>query len=110
MMKKIAVLAALLSFGGAAIQPALAEAPICLKLTQIDRTTVVNPKTILFRMKDGKVYRSDLRTPCLGLRFNGFQYSTSYDEVCGGQQTIRVLSTNEICQLGRFTPEKITHG
>jgi hypothetical protein len=108
MKKTVAVFTALLALG-AAMGPALAEAPICLKSQLIDRTTVVNPKTILFRMKDGKVYRSDLRTPCLGLKFNGFVYSSPYDEICGGQQTIRVISTNEVCQLGRFTPEKVSH-
>ncbi|MEJ1970421.1 MAG: hypothetical protein WDN03_17605 [Rhizomicrobium sp.] len=104
-MKKIASLAAVLAVGTAALAaPAIAAAPVCLKTEWIDRTTVVNPKTILFRMKDGKVWRSDLRTACNGLRFNGFVYVTHFDEICGGAQSIRVLNSGEVCLLGRFVP------
>jgi hypothetical protein len=102
-MKKIATFAAMLCVGLASIAPAAAEAPVCLQSNRIDRTTVVNPKTILFRMKDGKVWRSTLATPCLGLKFNGFVYVTHADEVCGGSQSIRVLQTDQVCLLGRFT-------
>jgi len=105
-MKKIAALIVLLALS-ASVAPALAEPAICLQSRDIDRTTVVNPTTILFRMKDGKVYRSTLRTPYLGLRFNGFVYVTRIDEICGGSQSIRVLNTDQVCLLGRFTPEKI---
>jgi hypothetical protein len=107
-MKKIAAIAVLLATTLGAAAPALAkDAPICLRTNWIDRTTVVDPQTILFRMKDGKVYRTHLRTPCIGLKFNGFVYQTSFEEVCGGSQSIRVLQTNEVCTLGEFTPEKI---
>ncbi len=71
-MKKFAICAVVLALTAATIAPAAAEAPVCLKTYWIDRTTVVNPKTILFRMKDGKVWRSDLRTPCPSLKFYGF--------------------------------------
>jgi hypothetical protein len=105
-MKKIAALAVLLATGFGIVTPALAkgEAPICLKTDWIDRTTVVNPQEILFRMKDGKTYSSKLSTPCIGLRFNGFVYETSFTEVCGGSQSIRVLKTGEVCTLGKFEP------
>ncbi|MEI9992631.1 MAG: hypothetical protein WDM86_21685 [Rhizomicrobium sp.] len=83
------------------------HARICLKSRLIDRTTVVNPKKLLFRLKDGRVYASHLRTPCLGLNFNGFVYVTPLDEICGGTQSIRVLRTNQICVLGPFVPEQI---
>jgi len=109
-MKKIVLFLATLIIGAGSVAPALADAPICLKSYYIDRTTVLNPTTILFRMKDGKVWRSTLRTPCLGLKFNGFVYVLrGNDEVCGGMQTIRVLRTHEICQLGPFTPEPVSH-
>jgi len=108
-MKKIATLAALAVLGAAL--PAAAQsqghAPICLQSYDIDRTTVVNPQKILFRLKDGKVYSSKLRSPCLGLRFNGFVYVTPVDEICGGSQSIRVLQTNQVCVLGPFQPEQI---
>ncbi len=108
-MKKIAALAVLLATAFGAAVPALAkdETPTCLRTNWIDRTTVVNPQTILFRMKDGKVYRSHLRTPCIGLRFNGFAYETSFPEICGGSQAIHVINTGEVCVLGKFTPETV---
>lgn len=110
-MNKIAAFAVLLSVSAASITPVLAAAPVCLQSNLIDRTTVVNPKTILFRMKDGKVWRSDMRTACISLKFNGFVYVVHGDEICGGAQSIRVLNTNEVCLLGRFTPETIgQHG
>ncbi len=31
-------------------------------------------------------------------------YQTSFDEICGGSQSIRVLTTDEVCTLGRFMP------
>jgi|SwirhirootsSR3_FD_contig_31_12153365_length_358_multi_1_in_0_out_0_1 hypothetical protein len=111
-MKKIAALAVVLATGFGVLTPALAkDPPICLKTTGIDRTTVVNPQKILFRMKDGKTYSSQLSTPCIGLRFNGFVYDTSFMEVCGGSQSIRVLNTGEVCTLGKFEPVTVgQHG
>ncbi len=110
-MKKIAALAVLFALGAASVTPALAGSPVCLQTNLIDRTTVVNPKTILFRMKDGKVWRSDMRVACLSLKYNGFVYVTHADEICGGSQSIRVLNTDQVCMLGRFTPETIgQHG
>lgn len=110
-MRKFAALAILLASCTATVAPAFAEAPICLQTNRIDRTTVVNPKTILFHMKDGKIYRSAMRTACLGLKFHGFAYVVRAGEICGGSQSIRVLATGEVCVLGKFTPEVIgAHG
>ena len=106
-MNKIAALAVLLGVGAATIAPAMAASTVCLQTNLIDRTTVVNPKTILFRMKDGKVWRSDMRTACISLKFYGFAYVTHDDQICGGSQSIRVLNTNEVCVLGKFTPETV---
>ncbi len=109
-MKKIVLFLATLIIGGAGVAPAMADAPVCLKSHYIDRTTVLSPTTILFRMKGGKVWRNTLRTPCPGLKFNGFAYVLrGDDEICGGMQTIRVLQTHAICQLGPFTPEPAPH-
>ncbi len=107
-MKKLATLGALAVLGALIAPLAAAEhAPICLQSSRIDRTSVVNPQKILFRLKDGTVYASHLRTPCLGLRFNGFVYVTPVDEICGGSQSIRVLQTDQVCVLGPFEPERI---
>ena len=113
-MKKLIALAALAAVGAAAIATPVVAAdttPICLKTNWIDRTTVVNERKILFHMKDGKVYSSELSHPCLGLRFNGFVYTTSYMELCGKSESIRVLNSGQICTLGNFTPETVgQHG
>ena len=111
-MKKIAAIADLLTTGIGTAAPALAaDAPICLRTNWIDKTTMINPQEILFRMKDGKTYSTRLKTPCIGLRFNGFVYATSYMELCGKSESIRVLNTGQVCTLGNFTPVTIgQHG
>jgi hypothetical protein len=107
-MRKIAALAVLLTTAFGTAAPALADStPICLKTNWIDKTTVVGPQEILFRMKDGKTYSSRLRTPCIGLRNFGFAYVTSYMELCGKSESIRVLETGQVCTLGNFTPVTI---
>ena|SRR5258707_2090870 len=107
-MRRLAMLGAFLVIGAAALSPAGAR-PLCLTPRQIDHTTVVSPRTILFHMKDGKIWRSDLRTPCLGLKFYGFRYETAIDEICSGSQAIQVLRTHEVCVLGPFQPQTIGH-
>jgi hypothetical protein len=107
-MKMFAILGALAVIG--AVAPAAAypgHSPTCIRSYEIDRTDVVNPQRILFRLKDGQVYASNLRTPCMGLKFNGFVYVTPMDEICGGSQSIRVLQTNQVCVLGAFEPVHI---
>lgn len=108
-MKMFAILGALGALAVPIVPAAAypASTPICIRSYDIDRTTVVNPQKILFRLKDGKVYASNLRAPCLGLKFDGFVYVTSMDEICGGSQTIRVLRTKEVCVLGPFEPANI---
>jgi hypothetical protein len=103
-MKTLAKLVLLLAVGTASIAPA-AAAPVCLNSYYIDRTTVVDGKTILFRMKNGAVWRNTLRTTCSGLRFNGFVYTLQTAEICGDLQSIQVLHTGEVCLLGKFSRE-----
>ena len=87
---------------GMYIAPAEAG-PVCLKTYLIDRTKVVDAKTIDFRMRDGTVYRNLLRTSCPGLRFDGFSYVVHADEICDNLQSIRVLRSHSVCLLGAFT-------
>ena len=109
----IAMLAGSLSLGGCAPSPpapgaskvAAAPAPVCLKTYFIDHTHPVDDSTLLFFMRDGKVWKNTLRDPCVGLQIEqGFSYEASVDEICSNEQTIRVLRTGSICQLGDFTP------
>jgi hypothetical protein len=70
----------------------------------IDHTKVVDPQTILFYMRDGKIWKNTLRGPCRGLEFHGFNFVTHYDELCSNAVSIQVIETGQVCQLGYFTP------
>lgn len=77
---------------------------VCLRTLDISSTTTPNDKTILFHMRDGKIWRNDLRGTCSGISFNGFAYDvTPPDQICGNMQIIRVLKTHAVCSLGPFT-------
>jgi hypothetical protein len=95
-------LSLVLAFALGAIAPA-AAAPTCLYTYQIDRTKVVDAKTIDFRMRDGTVYRNVLQRSCTSLPFNGFVYTVRVDQICDNLQSIRVLQSHEVCLLGKFT-------
>ncbi|HTW36023.1 MAG TPA: hypothetical protein VMD53_15500 [Rhizomicrobium sp.] len=68
------------------------------------RTKVVDPQTILFYMRNGKIWKNTLRAPCRGLEFHGFSFVTHYTELCSNSAAIQVVVTGEVCQLGYFTP------
>lgn len=87
-------------------QPAKA-APVCIRpfdfsTGSIDHTHVVNPTTILFYMRDGKIWKNTLHQPCRGLMLHGFEFATRQDEICSNAQSIRIIQTGEICELGEF--------
>jgi hypothetical protein len=46
---------------------------------------------------------------CSGLLFRGFAYRLNYDELCDYGQSIRVLTTNQVCMLGSFTKQAPAH-
>jgi hypothetical protein len=76
---------------------------VCLWSYNVDHTHVVNPSTVLFYMKDGKVWQNNLPTPCNGLKLHGFALIGHEEEFCGSQP-ISILETHEACALGTFTP------
>lgn len=78
---------------------------VCLPVSQIDHTDIVNESAIVFFMKDGKAYMNTMRIPCSSLKMeDGFTYMTDAAEVCSNSQTIRVLRSGNFCELGQFTP------
>lgn len=80
-------------------------APVCLRSIDIDHTKTPNDHTILFFMKDGKIWSTTLRSDCPELIFNGFEYApTPRDKVCANMQTIRVLKSGAICEIGPLLP------
>ncbi|MGH6872171.1 MAG: hypothetical protein ACREHE_11755 [Rhizomicrobium sp.] len=99
-MKRLAL--ALMLLGA----PASAQAnQVCLRSNDIARTSVPDAHTILFHMKDGKVWKNTLAAGCPELRFNGFIYNADPSgEICGNLQTIRVIRSGAVCLLGPFTP------
>lgn len=107
-MKTIAKWVALLAVGASSIAP-VAAAPVCLNPFYIESSHVVDAKTIIFRMKDGTLWRNDLRAPCRGILFHGYTYKVNYDELCDYGQSIRVLTTHEVCTLGTFTKVAPAH-
>lgn len=78
---------------------------MCLNTMNIDHTTTPDNRTILFHMRDGKIWKNTLTSYCSGLRFYGFAYvATPPHQICGNLQSIRVLHSGSVCMLGPFEP------
>jgi hypothetical protein len=102
-------------FSGAAAANEAAMTPVakttdCLDLIRIDRTEIIDNKTIIFHM-DGKAkWRNDLPYSCPQLKWEDkFLFKTSINRICS-VDTITVLSTigggfqqGPTCGLGKFT-------
>jgi hypothetical protein len=91
------------------------EAKDCISLTQIRSSSVIDDRTIDFKMTGGKVYRNTLPYSCPSLGFEErFSYRTSINQLCS-VDTIRVLQSfgsqlqeGAGCGLGKFQPmEKV---
>ena len=96
----LAALAATL-FAGAA-----EAAPICLRTMDMVQTDPQKDgASIIFKMRDGSVWRNDLHGVCPDLSFTGFAWTVRNGDgtVCENQDTLHVLRSPEICSLGKFT-------
>jgi hypothetical protein len=101
----LAICVAVLSTAAASAQPAPVSANVCLRTIDIDRTNVPDARTILFHMKDGRIWQNTLVGDCPELKFNGFLYDASPSgEICANLQAIRVIHSGAVCLLGPFTP------
>lgn len=71
--------------------PAAPETRQCLQLSALRSTNVVNSRAIDFTLRDGSVWRSNLRYACpqLGTE-RAFSYSTSIAQLCA-QDIIQVI-------------------
>jgi len=77
---------------------------VCLPVNQIDRTDILDDSAILFYMKDGKTWLNTMRFPCPSLKIEGgFTYQPDTQEICSNAQTIRVVPSGGLCELGQFT-------
>ena len=101
------------AFAGAALvlaasAPADVPAPqasssVCINARNIQRTEVQDDRTILFHMRDGKVWQNRLRQICPMLTTSPWTQVLHNDQVCSNQQFIRVTRTGDTCSLGAFT-------
>ena len=79
---------------------------MCLTPTDIQSTQIRAPRTIVFRMKDGKVYENQLASPCPDLFFHSggaWTQQVEADKFCANTQHITVAETGMVCRLGNFT-------
>jgi hypothetical protein len=97
----------------AATVPSLADdashKSVCIRSLDIDHTSIPDDSTILFYMRNHKVWKNTLVARCVALKNNtrGFTYSPTNpgtDEICSNLFTIRVNDTGEVCLPGAFTP------
>jgi uncharacterized iron-regulated membrane protein len=82
-----------------------AQSSLCISVRNIQRTEVQDDRTILFHMRDGKVWQNRLRQICPMLKTSPWtQVLHGGDQVCSNQQFIRVIRTGDTCSLGDFSP------
>ena len=75
----------------------------CIYTYDIDYTDVPDESTVIFHMKGGAVWTNKLPRRCPNIRFNGFSYVVrGNDQLCGKLDSIRVLKSGSVCQLGSF--------
>jgi len=85
-------------FSGASAQ----AAAICLNVDQIQNSDSPDGKTLILKMKNGKVWQSALKGNCSGIRFYGFSWNVEGGRVCDDGQILRIPQTGEICGVGKF--------
>jgi hypothetical protein len=101
------------AFAGAALvlaASAPAEVPVpsasssfCINVRNIQRTEVQDDSTILFHMRDGRVWQNRLRQICPMLKTSPWTQVLHNDQVCSNQQFIHVIQTGNTCSLGDFS-------
>jgi hypothetical protein len=108
----LALLAASLAGCSTLTQPGSVEnakaRPVCLASYQIENTTIPDDSTILFKMRDGSVWKNTLTSPCYGLKLDtrGFTYEATdpgSDTICSNLLTIHTNTFHNVCLLGAFT-------
>jgi hypothetical protein len=77
--------------------------PVCLNVRDIARTETPNDRTIVFHMRDGKIWRNTLRNVCPMLKISPYVQKLTGDLVCSNQQIIHVVQTGNDCALGDFS-------
>jgi hypothetical protein len=91
----------------ALLSPAANAAAVCLRDQDIKDTQSPDGRTLIVTMRDGKVWKNNLQTPCPGLRFNGFSWALHQPAlICDDTQALRVIDSGEVCMIGKFSPQR----
>jgi|SRR6185503_6611268 len=86
-------------------QPAApSQSKVCINSREIQRTETPDDRTIVFHMRDGKIWRNELRSTCPMLKTSPYSQVLHTDQICANQQVIRVAQSGYSCVLGDFTP------
>lgn len=104
----LSVLLAATVIAGSAPAFAAGTPNVCIDTRSIkDSHQVDNGKALMFTMNDGTVYRNDLKGGCPDLVYNGYVWVIRNPDntVCGNEQTIEVLQSGQICQIGAFVKQ-----
>ncbi len=76
----------------------------CLPEQDVRSASSSDGTTLVMRMRDGKVWSSQLKGECPSLKFNGFVWVTHDPEgICEDTLSLRVLQSGQICTLGKFS-------
>ncbi len=88
--------------------PVNAQVPgpnVCLNVTEILTTQPTDMRTIVYRMRNGDVWRNDLAFACpdlVNFSSGGYTQKLHTDWLCANKHTI-TTQTGSVCRLGRFT-------
>ena len=80
-----------------------ASSTLCINVRNVERTEVKDDQTIVFHMRDGKMWENRLRRICPMLTTSPWAQVLHSDQVCANQQFIHVTRTGDTCALGDFT-------
>lgn len=110
----VSMLLLLAPLASVSAQGARDDQPVrCINVSRIDRTEVIDDKTIVFHMRGGDIYINHLENTCMNLaREDRFSYRTSTRQLCA-IDSISVLERSGFgiglqrgvsCGLSEFTP------
>jgi len=78
---------------------------VCFSVTEILNTQATDRRTIIFKMKDGSVWRNTLISDCPDLvahSAGGFASVVHAEFICSNRHRI-VTQSGNVCRLGNFT-------
>ena len=97
------------AFALSAAEPVQAQSTpsnnVCFSVTEIVSTQATDRRTILFKLKDGTVWRNTLISDCPDLiahSAGGFSSVVHAEYICSNRHHI-VTQSGNVCRLGPFT-------